>query len=268
MLESLSLDGKSIIITGGGTGLGRAMVNALARAGADVAIAARRTGPIEEAADEVRSLGRRSLAIACDVADSAQVDAMVDQTIAEFGKVDVMINNAGRTNNPRIPIWEVTDEIWRSEIDMNLSGAFFCARAVAKHMADRGKGKIINVASGFGIRAGRDIYTYACGKGRNDSADPHTCLQPGSVRHHSQHHRPRFHTHAGSRVYALRAACVRGFPAHGQAGKTRGHGSNRRVPVVGRLRLHDRGDDHTGRRGHGGRHCSHWPRSHRSPIDP
>ena len=165
MLESLSLDDKSIIITGGGTGLGRAMVNALARAGADVAIAARRTGPIEEAADEVRSLGRRSLAIACDVADSAQVDAMVETTIAELGKVDVMINNAGRTNNPRIPIWEVTDEIWRSEIDVNLSGAFFCARAVSKHMAERGKGKIINVASGFGIRAGRDIYTYACGKG-------------------------------------------------------------------------------------------------------
>ena len=88
MLESLSLDGKSIIITGGGTGLGRAMVNALARAGANVAIAARRTGPIEEAADEVRSLGRRSLAIACDVADSAQVDAMVETTIAELGKVE------------------------------------------------------------------------------------------------------------------------------------------------------------------------------------
>jgi len=165
LLESLSLDGKAIIITGGGTGLGRAMVRALARAGADLTIAARRLAPIEEAADDVRSLGRRVLAVSTDVADSSQVDNMVARTLEEFGKVDVLINNAGRTNNARLPIWDVTDEDWRAAMDVNVTGAFFCARAVSRHMVDRGSGKIINVASGFGLRGGRDIYSYTCGKG-------------------------------------------------------------------------------------------------------
>ena len=166
MLELLSLDGKVIIITGGGTGLGRAMVRALARAGADLVISARRQAPIEDAADEVKGLGKKALAIATDVSDSAQVDSMVSRALQEFGKVDVLINNAGRTaENIYSPIWEITDEEWQAGIDTSLSGAFYCARAVAKHMVDRGSGKIINVASGFGLRGGRDIYSYTCSKG-------------------------------------------------------------------------------------------------------
>ena len=166
MLESLSLDGKTIIVTGGGTGLGRAMVHSLARAGADIVIAARREGPIHEAAAEVEGLGRMALAISTDVSDSSQVSQMVDRTLDRFGRVDVLINNAGRTaENIYAPIWEITDEEWRAGIDTNLSGAFYCARAVSKHMVDRGRGKIINVASGFGLRGGRDIYAYTCSKG-------------------------------------------------------------------------------------------------------
>ena len=166
MLELLSLDGKVIIVTGGGTGLGRAATLALARAGADLVIAARRQGPIDEAAAEVEDLGRKALAISTDVSDSSQVDRMVALTLERFGRVDVLINNAGRTSqNVHSPIWEITDEEWRAGIDTNLSGAFYCARAVSKHMVDRGKGKIINVASGFGLRGGRDIYIYTCSKG-------------------------------------------------------------------------------------------------------
>ena len=166
MLDSLSLDGRTVIITGGGTGLGRAMVRALARAGADLVIAARRTNLIEEAAEEARALGRSSLAVATDVTDSAQVDQLVATTLDQFGKVDVLINNAGMTNqNVRKPIWEISDQDWRVGIDTNLSSAFYCSRAVSRHMADRGSGKIINVASGFGLRGGRDIWMYCCGKG-------------------------------------------------------------------------------------------------------
>ena len=166
MLERLSLDGKVVIITGGGTGLGRAMVRALARAGADVAVAARRQGPIEEATAEVEALGRKALAIPTDVSDSSQVERMVARTLEELGKIDVLINNAGRTaENSPTPIWEVTDEEWRAGIDTNLSGAFYCARAVSKYMVDRGSGKIINVASGFGLRGVRDLYIYTCSKG-------------------------------------------------------------------------------------------------------
>ena len=153
MLESLSLDGKTTIVTGGGTGLGLAMVRALARAGSDVAIASRRQPPLERAAQEVRDHGRKALAIATDVSDSSQVNEMVAAVLEEFGKIDVLVNNAGRTSeNAQLPIWEISDDEWRGGLEVNLSGAFFCARAVSRHMVERSHGKIINVASGFGLR--------------------------------------------------------------------------------------------------------------------
>ena len=166
MLESLSLEGRTVVITGGGTGLGLAMVRALARAGARLAIAGRRLSPIEEAAAEVESLGSEAIAVVTDVTDSAQVDAFIDAAISRFGNIDVLINNAGAVqDNVRKPIWEISDEEWHRIMDVNLSGAFFCSRAVSKPMVDRGYGKIINVASGFGMRGGRDIYIYCTSKG-------------------------------------------------------------------------------------------------------
>ncbi|MBI4233664.1 MAG: glucose 1-dehydrogenase [Chloroflexi bacterium] len=166
MLEKLNLDGCVAIVTGGGTGLGREMVRHLARAGADLVIAARRTGPIEAVAAEVRELGRRALAISTDVTDAAQVNRMVEQTLREFGRIDVLISNAGiaREQRPK-PIWEITDQEWRQGIDVNLTGSFYCARAVARPMMDAGRGVIINVASGFGLRGQRDGYMYSTAKG-------------------------------------------------------------------------------------------------------
>ncbi|MCL0044159.1 SDR family oxidoreductase [Dehalococcoidia bacterium] len=166
MLDMLSLDGKAIVVTGGGTGLGKAMVLAIARAGASVVVAARRHPHIEATAEEVRALGSQAIAIPTDVTDSTQVDHMVQQSIATFGKIDVLINNAGivREHKPK-PIWDITDEEWRIGIDVNLTSAFYCARAVAKEMTDRGHGKIINVSSGFGFRGGKDNYMYGAAKG-------------------------------------------------------------------------------------------------------
>src|SRR5919106_2924404 len=132
MLERLSLDGKVIVITGGGTGLGLAMVRALARAGANLAIAGRRPGPIDAAADEVKSLGQDALAISTDVSDSAQVNRLVSQTLEHFGHIDVLINNAALVSeNVRKAIWDISDEEWQGAMDVNLNGAFYCARAVA-----------------------------------------------------------------------------------------------------------------------------------------
>lgn len=166
MLEKLGLEGKTIVVTGGGTGLGREMALALARAGADIVVAARRQGPIEETAALVRDMGRRALAVSTDVTDSRQVADLFQRTLGEFGKVDVLVNNAGIVRGQgSMPIWEITDEDWRLGIDTNLTGAFYCARAIARHMVERGSGKIINVSSGFGLRGGRDNYMYACGKG-------------------------------------------------------------------------------------------------------
>ena len=158
MLESLSLDGKSVVITGGGTGLGREMTLSLARAGANITIAARRIEPITSTATLVRNLGRDSLAVETDATNSESVSSLFEKVINKFGKIDILINNAGivREDTPK-PIWEITDESWKTGIEVNLSTAFYCSRAVSKHMADRGNGKIINVSS--------DNYMYCAGKG-------------------------------------------------------------------------------------------------------
>lgn len=166
MLENLSLEGKTIVITGGGTGLGREMCIAMAKAGADLVIASRRLEPIEEVAERAREQGVKAVAMSTDVTDTAQVNDLFAKTLDQFGKVDVLLNNAGIVRGEgSIPIWDVTDDQWRVGIDVNMSGSFYCARAIAKHMVDRGQGKIINVSSGFGFRGGRDNYMYAVAKG-------------------------------------------------------------------------------------------------------
>ncbi len=166
MLEALSLNGKTVVITGGGTGLGKEMTLAMARAGADLVIAARRLAPIEEVAQQVRAIGRKAEAVTTDATDTESVRLLFEHVIKEFGRVDILFNNAGivREDSPK-PIWEITDESWKIGIDVNLSTAFYCSRAISQHMADRGSGKIVNVSSGYGFRGGRDNYMYAAGKG-------------------------------------------------------------------------------------------------------
>lgn len=165
VLERLSLTGKVAVITGGGTGLGRAMSLALAQAGADVAIAGRRLQPLDDTATAIRQLGRRSLPVSTDVTAPAQIAHLMQEVLDTLGQVDILINNAGIVREHETkPIWEVTDEEWRLGIDTNLSGAFYCTRAIAKHMADRGSGKIINVASGFAYRGRRNEYMYTSAK--------------------------------------------------------------------------------------------------------
>ena len=166
LLETLSLEGKTAAVTGGGTGLGKEMALALARAGANVALAGRRPGPLQETAALVEAVGGSALAIPTDVTDSLQVAALFDRTLAEFGKVDVLVNNAGTVGEMGgKPIWEVTDEEFKGGVEANLTGTFYCSRAVARHMVERREGKIINVASGLGLRGGRDNYAYTCAKG-------------------------------------------------------------------------------------------------------
>ncbi|MGH8011060.1 MAG: SDR family NAD(P)-dependent oxidoreductase [Candidatus Binataceae bacterium] len=166
ILDSFKLDGKVAIITGGGRGLGRAMAVRFAQCGADVVAAARTMGQLEETAEQVRALGRKCLVVQTDVAHSDQINAMVAAAIKEYGQIDVLINNAGIGDNALgKPIEQITDEEWRNGIDTNLSSQFYCARAVIPHMAGRKRGKIINIASGYGLRGGKHNYMYACSKG-------------------------------------------------------------------------------------------------------
>ena len=164
MLESLRLDGRRIIVTGAGRGLGRQMALHLADAGADVVCAARTPEQIEAVAEEIRSRGRRALVIPTDVTDSRQVDALADQTIAEWGGFEVFIANAGgggASAGKRVN--QISDADWRDTIDTNLSSAFYCARAAAVHFHERG-GKIITVASGTALRGDARLIVYGAAK--------------------------------------------------------------------------------------------------------
>ena len=164
-LEKLRLDGKVAIVTGGGTGLGKGMVLALAEAGADIVIAARRHGPIEATVEQVTAMGRRGVAIPTDITDSSQVDSTVEQVIAEFGKIDILINNAGGGGGAGSKtLFELTDADWRQGLDINLTGAFYFSRAAARHMVERQSGTIINVASGTGMRGARTNFVYHAAK--------------------------------------------------------------------------------------------------------
>lgn len=164
--DKFDLTGKTAIITGAGSGLGRAMALALAAAGCDIVGAARRREPLEESKALVEEHGRRFLVITADATDSAQVNAMVEQSIGEFGRIDILINNAGGGGAGRgktLP--ELTDEDWHQGIDTNLTSAFYCSRAAVPHFLEHGGGRIINVTSGWGFRGGRGNFMYSISKG-------------------------------------------------------------------------------------------------------
>lgn len=165
VLDKLRLDGKIAVITGAGRGLGRVMALALAEAGADIVVAARTQAQIDDTAEMIRARRRSCLAVQTDVSDSTSVNTMVGATIAEFGRIDILVNNAGgATRGANKPIEAITDEQWRIGIDLNLSGAFYCCRAVLPHMLQQGTGKIINVTSGLGVRAVRNNIMYTTAK--------------------------------------------------------------------------------------------------------
>jgi NAD(P)-dependent dehydrogenase (short-subunit alcohol dehydrogenase family) len=166
ILDSFSLDGKVAIITGASQGLGHAMALKFAESGADIVAASRTREKLDQTADEVKKLGRKCLVVPADVAQSAQVNAIVAAAIKEFGHIDVMVNNAGGGDDMLgKPLEEITDEIWHHSIDTNLSSQFYGCRAVIGQMLKQNRGKIINVASGYGLRGGKHNYMYACAKG-------------------------------------------------------------------------------------------------------
>jgi NAD(P)-dependent dehydrogenase (short-subunit alcohol dehydrogenase family) len=166
ILDKFDLSGKTAIVTGAGSGLGRAMVLAMADAGADIYGAARRLEPLEETKALVEAKGRRMEVGSTDVTVTSEVHDMVQDAIAKFGRVDILVNNAGITSRGRGKTFpELDDEDWRVGIDVNLSSAFYCSRAIIEHFLEHGGGRIINLASGWGMRAGRNNFMYSVAKG-------------------------------------------------------------------------------------------------------
>jgi NAD(P)-dependent dehydrogenase (short-subunit alcohol dehydrogenase family) len=144
--ELFDLTGKSAIVTGGGSGIGRQMATGLAEAGANVVLCARKPERCEEVAAELeRELGVRALGLRCDVRDPGEIQAVVDRARADFGRIDILVNNAGTS-------WGAAAEDhplegWQKVIDVNLTGVFLFAQAAGRAMIEQKSGKIVNIAS-------------------------------------------------------------------------------------------------------------------------
>lgn len=161
---NLPLEGKVAIVTGGGTGIGRAIALEFAGAGADVVVASRRLVPLEKVATEINALGRRSLAVQTDVSSKADVENLVVKTFSEFDGIDILVNNAAIYS--RTPILETIEDEWDGIIDINLKGCYLCCQAAGKKMIERRKGSIINISSTGGVSTcgGKSMSVYGIAK--------------------------------------------------------------------------------------------------------
>lgn len=141
----MKLEKKVALVTGGGTGIGRAISLEFAGEGADVAISSRNIENLSKVAKEIEEKGRCSLAVSADITIKDQVTAMVEKVIEAFGQIDILVNNSGTSRG--MPIVDFTEEAWDVVMNTNMKGVMFCTQAVAKHMMKRKYGKIINISS-------------------------------------------------------------------------------------------------------------------------
>jgi NAD(P)-dependent dehydrogenase (short-subunit alcohol dehydrogenase family) len=160
-IPSLDATGKVVIVTGASKGLGRAMALGFAEAGADVVVASRKLAACEAVADEVRALGRRALAVSCHVGDWDQCAALVDATVAEFGRIDVLINNAGIAPVPPSLI-DITSKLFDKTIAVNLKGPLRLTALAAARMT--AGGSIVNISSKASLHPTPFTVVYAAAK--------------------------------------------------------------------------------------------------------
>jgi NAD(P)-dependent dehydrogenase (short-subunit alcohol dehydrogenase family) len=157
-----SLEGKVAVVTGGTSGIGRALSLGLADAGADVIATARRQQQVDDTAGEIEARGRRTLRIASDVCDRASLEALLTATINDFGKVDILVNCAGKIK--RTPTLTVSEEEWTDILNTNLTGTLRACQVFGKQMLERGSGRIVNIASLNSFVALNEVAAYAASK--------------------------------------------------------------------------------------------------------
>lgn len=164
ILEMFSLKGKSGIVTGGGSGIGKAIAKGLVQAGAEIVIVGRNRERLEKAATEIEKFGGPVIALQADISKIEEIKKVVDRAVKEFGKIDFLFNNAGIVR--RAPSEDFTEKDWDETISTNLKGPFFLAQAVARvMMSQKRKGKIINTSSLSAVQGGKRVPAYAASKG-------------------------------------------------------------------------------------------------------
>jgi NAD(P)-dependent dehydrogenase (short-subunit alcohol dehydrogenase family) len=160
----MRLAGKVAVVTGGGSGIGRGIVLAMAQEGADIAIPDIQVINADKVAGEVRALGRKALAMKTDVTSSADVKAMVDRVRETLGKIDIVVNNAGMASAPGLPFTNNTEDDWDRAFAVNTKSVFIVSKAVAAHMIERKAGRIINIASIAGPISAATMPPYSVAK--------------------------------------------------------------------------------------------------------
>ncbi len=158
----LDFSGKVALVTGGSRGLGREMVMALAERGADLIIASRKAEACETVAEEVRSMGRRALAIGAHCGKWDEIDGLIEAAYAEFGRVDILVNNAGM--GPRMPSEEVPENLYDSVLNLNLKGPYRLSSVIGKRMKDAGSGAILNISSVAALQPLAQVVPYSAAK--------------------------------------------------------------------------------------------------------
>ena len=158
----LDLTGQTAVVIGGTSGIGRVMTRALAEAGADVVATSRRMDVVEDTAKEIESIGRATLRVPSDVTDRASLETVLAQSIERFGKVEIMINCAGRTK--RVPSLDLSEEDWDAILETNLTGTLRAAQVFGRHMVERGYGRIVNIASLSSFVALFEVAAYGASK--------------------------------------------------------------------------------------------------------
>ncbi len=157
------LEGLTAVVTGAARGIGRVIAITLAAAGADVVACARQPAAVAPVCADIEALGRRALAVAVDLRNPAQIDRIPSLAISHFGKIDVLVNNSGQAG-PSGPLWEVPPDEWRETLDVNLTGAYLCSRAVLPSMIERRSGSIVFIGSVTGKRPLLHRSAYAASK--------------------------------------------------------------------------------------------------------
>jgi NAD(P)-dependent dehydrogenase (short-subunit alcohol dehydrogenase family) len=159
---NLELNGKVAVVIGGTSGIGRAIAHGFAEAGADVVPTSRRSEQVDVTATEIESLGRRSLRVTSDVSDRDSLQTVLEESIKAFGKVDILVNSAGRTK--RAPTLDFLEADWNDIIETNLTGTLRACQVFGRHMLEREYGRIINIASLSSFVALHEVAAYSASK--------------------------------------------------------------------------------------------------------